>query len=366
MNIDFLFPEHILSERLESQYRCSNLGVDSFQSRLWIGVISLPLLLAGGVAALDSGEPTLIMLTTGGLLALLTGAVLLQLPRLASHTRVDLLLLAWWIAAISHWQQLVMAAELRLVLDVLALVFVYLMIPNRLVLQLAAALLLTLLESRQLQASALGLTTIGLLWLANPVLFVLTWRFHRLRRCMYCSHKRENKLMAHIDKLNQCDSLTGVYNRRVFLERCANELGRYQRYGRPMSLLLLVLEDFKRVNEIHGHQAGDELLMAFARIMGENTREQDVLGRLAGQEFAICLPETGLTNARELGERIRRQTGAEVVPWNDERLRLKVTVGVTLAEPADQRPTDLLARADKELVDASAAAPLAPGDEHRA
>ena len=99
------------------------------------------------------------------------------------------------------------------------------------------------------------------------------------------------------------DPLTGLLNHRAFQERIESEVGRAQRYGRPLALVLLDLDYFKCINDAYGHQAGDAALMQAARLLEAGARVGDVLGRIGGDEFALLLPETSADEALPIAER---------------------------------------------------------------
>jgi diguanylate cyclase (GGDEF)-like protein len=99
------------------------------------------------------------------------------------------------------------------------------------------------------------------------------------------------------------DPLTGLLNHRAFQERVESEVGRAQRYGRPLALVLLDLDHFKSINDAYGHQEGDAALMQAARLLEQGARAGDVLGRIGGDEFALLLPETSADEAQEVAER---------------------------------------------------------------
>ena len=99
------------------------------------------------------------------------------------------------------------------------------------------------------------------------------------------------------------DPLTGLLNHRAFQERVESEVGRAQRYGRPLALVLLDLDYFKSINDAYGHQGGDAALMHAARILESCARAGDVLGRIGGDEFALLLPETDAEQALPIAER---------------------------------------------------------------
>jgi diguanylate cyclase (GGDEF)-like protein len=99
------------------------------------------------------------------------------------------------------------------------------------------------------------------------------------------------------------DPLTGLLNHRAFQERVESEVGRAQRYGRPLAVVLLDLDHFKSINDSYGHQAGDAALMQAARLLEGGARAGDVLGRIGGDEFAMLLPETSAEEALPIAER---------------------------------------------------------------
>jgi diguanylate cyclase (GGDEF)-like protein len=108
---------------------------------------------------------------------------------------------------------------------------------------------------------------------------------------------------AHLLSLATSDPLTGLLNHRAFQERVESEVGRAQRYGRPLALVLLDLDYFKSINDAYGHQAGDAALMHAARLLEAGARAGDVLGRIGGDEFALLLPETSAEQALPIAER---------------------------------------------------------------
>ncbi|HEX5338502.1 MAG TPA: PAS domain S-box protein, partial [Gallionella sp.] len=101
------------------------------------------------------------------------------------------------------------------------------------------------------------------------------------------------------------DYLTGLSNRRYFLERGEVELARVQRYGKALSLFMLDIDHFKNINDTHGHKTGDIVLQKLSGIMKDMLRTMDIIGRLGGEEFAVLLPETDLQEAAEVAERLR-------------------------------------------------------------
>jgi diguanylate cyclase (GGDEF)-like protein len=127
------------------------------------------------------------------------------------------------------------------------------------------------------------------------------------------------------------DSLTGLANRRMFDEELALEWRRADRVGDSLALVLLDLDDFKRVNDTHGHQAGDAVLRAVGEVLGSGVRQVDLAGRYGGEEFALILPETDLAGAQRLAERLRvaLENTATEIP-SGERLTTTASFGVAV------------------------------------
>ena len=114
-----------------------------------------------------------------------------------------------------------------------------------------------------------------------------------------------------LERLATTDSLTGLYNRRHFLKALDAEWSRFSRYHRSVSVLMLDIDHFKNVNDQHGHSVGDEAIKAVAEACLYGKRKSDIVGRIGGEEFAILLPETTLSRARIVAERIRKRISAQ-------------------------------------------------------
>jgi diguanylate cyclase (GGDEF)-like protein len=151
------------------------------------------------------------------------------------------------------------------------------------------------------------------------------------------------------------DVLTGLPNRRRFEESLATEIARSDRYGGSLALIIADLDDFKQVNDRHGHLAGDDVLRAFAKAMRETVRELDTAARYGGEEFALLLPGTDLAGAERVAERIRvRMEAAHVRTIAGEAVQVTASFGVA-AYPDSPSQADLIAAADKALYRAKAA-----------
>lgn len=153
-------------------------------------------------------------------------------------------------------------------------------------------------------------------------------------------------------RLSELDSLTGLANRRVFHELLAREVARSRRYGRRLALIVLDLDDFKRINDRVGHLAGDDVLAEVAARLRGCIRSTDIGCRVGGDEFAVILPESTRGDADHLGARIERAVSAEPIARAGT---LQVSVGVAELSP-DDTASDLFERADADLYRAKSAA----------
>ena len=150
--------------------------------------------------------------------------------------------------------------------------------------------------------------------------------------------------------LASTDVLTGAINRRGFELALRSEVERSVRYGRPLSALMLDLDHFKAVNDLHGHAAGDEALKALVQTCTSAARETDVVARIGGEEFVVLLPETTLGQAGVLAERIRQRIGELSLVMQGQRLALSVSIGVAEWDRENfSRPQQLLDAADRAL-----------------
>ena len=170
--------------------------------------------------------------------------------------------------------------------------------------------------------------------------------------------ERLEELNAALERLATRDALTGVANRGSLEARLAEEGDRWWRYRQPLSVVLLDVDHFKRVNDTHGHGAGDAVLRGVAETLMGAVRKVDFVARYGGEEFVVVAPSTDAAGARILAERVRAAVAAspvEAAGLDGAPVTVAVTVSlgvVTLPgapEAAALRPADLLAHADKAL-----------------
>lgn len=157
---------------------------------------------------------------------------------------------------------------------------------------------------------------------------------------------------ARLLELATTDSLTGLFNRRRFMELAEREFARGKRYQGARTMLMMDIDHFKRVNDTHGHDVGDEVLRELARISRTALRELDILGRLGGEEFGVLLPETEAGPAMDVAERLRRAIEQTPIPTGVGELRITVSIGAATSKDDAETVETLLKRADVALYEA--------------
>lgn len=149
--------------------------------------------------------------------------------------------------------------------------------------------------------------------------------------------------------LARTDSLTGLLTRRAFWAEGSRELERATRQARAFSLFILDVDHFKRINDAHGHDAGDGVLKAVSNIVRSALRGVDILGRLGGEELIAALPDVSADSARDVAERLRTAIASTDVLGDDGSQRVTVSIGIATVAPAHGRIDDLAKIADRHL-----------------
>jgi two-component system cell cycle response regulator len=159
-------------------------------------------------------------------------------------------------------------------------------------------------------------------------------------------------LEQRIMRLARTDYLTGLLNRRAFMERLESENSRAQRENKPLSLIVMDIDHFKMVNDSYGHQVGDLVLQELAATISRTCRLYDFVGRYGGEEFIICLPGAGQANACLTAERMRTaiENAEMLIPDQDVVVKITASFGVASLQPGDEPNIDrLIKRADDAL-----------------
>jgi len=148
------------------------------------------------------------------------------------------------------------------------------------------------------------------------------------------------------------DGLTQLRIRRYFQQRIEEEIVRFNKFGHPLSLIMGDIDHFKSVNDTHGHQQGDLVLMETAKIFRSAIRDVDIAARYGGEEFAIILPETDTEEARQVAESIRTQIEAHEFRTRQGKLKVTISLGIAMTNQDRDTSEALIEAADKALYQA--------------
>lgn len=163
---------------------------------------------------------------------------------------------------------------------------------------------------------------------------------------------QENAEHAYYQHLHQAsveDVVTKIPNRRYFEEFLVREIARTRRYERPLCLLMIDLDHFKRVNDTYGHLCGDHVLREFASVVSARLRRSEFLARYGGEEFAVTLPETDLRGANIVAESIRLMIEKHGFLWEGKAFQVTVSIGAATLGPDMKSVAELIQKADEEL-----------------
>ncbi len=162
--------------------------------------------------------------------------------------------------------------------------------------------------------------------------------------------KRSNRLLLN---LSSTDPLTHLYNRRTLMQTLDSEFERHSRSGKTLSLLMMDIDHFKLVNDTYGHINGDAVLVSLAKVLKEYLRPYDVATRFGGEEFALVLPNTDLSGARDVAERLRMAINAMDFRGEIRAIKITVSIGIACFPSAQTNDIDqLLKCADQALYQA--------------
>jgi two-component system, cell cycle response regulator len=160
--------------------------------------------------------------------------------------------------------------------------------------------------------------------------------------------------LKHAEQLSTVDELTDLYNYRYFLERLAEELARATRYERPLTLLMLDLDNLKSVNDKHGHLTGSRLLKEVGRLLKTLARKSDIPCRYGGDEFVVIAPETSEIQGKEFAERLRSKIYElnDIFGWSDLKVSISIGLATTTAENPVESAEKFISCADVSCYDA--------------
>lgn len=207
-----------------------------------------------------------------------------------------------------------------------------------------------LINSHSFMYQPLGQILLGLFMLLIAGLsllgagFTLQWQLRK---------QKEQQVKATLEKQARIDELTGISNRRSFYELGQMEVKRALRQKAPLATLMIDADHFKKVNDTYGHAVGDLVLKDLTKTISKTLREIDLLGRVGGEEFAVLLPQTSLTQAQEVAERIRKALEERKVPIpKGEDVTYTVSIGLAMLSEQEDQLDKLLQKADTALYQA--------------
>jgi len=215
-------------------------------------------------------------------------------------------------------------------------------------LMLPATIAFAFQETIELRIMAAG----GAFYLAAALRSMHGFSFF-LRRTLQLSYELQHAY-ARVREQAHTDELTGLANRRAFVEIGTAACDQARRYHRPLALLMMDIDHFKRINDTYGHAVGDAALRAAAGALRQAARRADTAGRLGGEEFALLLPETTAAQAAVMAERLRRDVAAITMPHGNTPIRFTCSIGVAELTPAVNDLDALLRAADDALYRAKA------------
>ena len=160
---------------------------------------------------------------------------------------------------------------------------------------------------------------------------------------------QRKKLEAELFHQANTDALTGISNRRFFMNLAEQEIRRARRFTRDLSIIMMDLDHFKHINDTYGHAAGDSALETIVRASLESLRESDIMGRLGGEEFAIILPETTIEAATEVATRLLTHIAETPIATTQGAIHCTTSLGVAELAKSDNTIDDLLSRSDEAL-----------------
>ena len=172
---------------------------------------------------------------------------------------------------------------------------------------------------------------------------------HHAQAALEIAHRELQQSLAREQRLARTDGLTGLCNRRYFLELAAREFNTAVRYRHPLALLMFDVDGFKRVNDTLGHRAGDEVLAWVAQTATAQIRAVDVLARYGGDEFVILLPQTSAQQALPMAERLRERVAARRLETPAAGVTLSIGIAELGSEPGEASIERVVQRADQAL-----------------
>lgn len=184
---------------------------------------------------------------------------------------------------------------------------------------------------------------------AQSLGFISAVQIQNFRRRAFLAYVQEKQARELAIDLLRTDSLTKCMTRQYFLDAAEQELNRAKRYEHPLSVLMMDIDHFKKVNDQYGHRMGDEALIKFSEVVQSQMRQSDMFGRLGGEEFALLLPDTNIESAMKVARRIQETWAQTEIRMSVLIIPSTVSIGAVEYRAEDGTFDDLLLRSDKAM-----------------
>jgi diguanylate cyclase (GGDEF)-like protein len=341
---------------LKEAYRQLYFQQDLKQARILMMILILPLISSSVLDYFLLGlGPRFYFSALGRLLflAITTYLILTRLRHAQNARCYDLAVMAW--LGIGGVFQFI-GAFLRpadysgnTIVFIVIIVFLYFGLPTRLVYWIITGaaysfgILFVMLFLKDSTGPAEILDTVLALVVISTGGLLINRRIYGYKRNHFMAFQRINELASR-------DSLTGALNRRALLEQAEKEMTRFKRYSKPFCLFITDLDNFKRINDTHGHLEGDAVLQKYVSLVHSEIRSSDFFGRIGGEEFCWVLPETSAEDAIQIARRISNKCAAlDLRSRNGDKIALSVSTGVSQAHNRDASIDMVISRADEAL-----------------
>jgi diguanylate cyclase (GGDEF)-like protein len=346
---------------LEPAYRQHFLANDVAQVRGLVPIVVIAVLLQAPIDYQFSGlSPQLAMLYSLRVVLIAMSLYLyFQLPKITDINAVDRLLVLW----ISLICTVILVVNLarpvtyfyNAPIDVVGVMLATFLVPNNLLFRALPTTIYVIIDivifvmfKQEVPAAGLQATITGLVF-ANIIGIQVSGRFYGQRRQQFLAQYNEQQARREIERLAATDPLTQSANRRHFFTIGEQHMTNHTKHNHALALLFLDIDHFKRINDNYGHASGDEVLKVFSAQVRQVLRNDDLLGRLGGEEFAVLLPGLGVEEANIIAERIRSTCASLSVTTEGGVVQFTTSIGVSMATATDTGLDSVLNRADAAL-----------------
>jgi diguanylate cyclase (GGDEF)-like protein len=346
---------------LERDYRESFLEMDIEIAKLgiWIGIASTIALSYIDFMFYQSTDEFYGLLFLRAIFVIFSLAVIFGIQKLRTVAFYDGMLFVWWLSIFS----IIVLVDIsrppsyvqNQLLYVLGAFACYTVIPlprlvrsiPALMLSISALLVLHYLKN-PLPAASLQITIASHV-IMNIMGMLISARMYAFRRRQYLAQKHEAEAVRQLEVLASTDSLTGLFNRRRFMEITNIEQYRFQRSKKEFTILMMDFDHFKEINDNFGHQSGDAVLQQFAQLVLAQKRYQDCAGRLGGEEFGLLLPETALEGGIAFADRLRIGCAELNISGLQNLPAITISIGIATSKIGETSLDAFMKRADEAL-----------------